>query len=85
MLDRHSSLEILEIARRLKGSIDILLTEVVVAELRGPGLARNLAELHQGIQIIYVRVRTRISDGPLSVDARFSQKSISFCNAGGTA
>lgn len=87
MLDCHSSLEVLEIARRFKGSIHIFLTDVVVAGLRGPELARNVAAgLHQGIQIIdmsgyapeFLMARFRWMPG-------FRKKGISFCNAGGTA
>jgi CheY-like chemotaxis protein len=53
VLDSHDALEALEMARRHKGCINVLLTDIVMPGLRGAELARQTAELHPGIQVIY--------------------------------
>ena len=42
------------IARHYKGRIDILLTDVVMPGLRDTELAQQVAELHDGIRVIYM-------------------------------
>jgi two-component system, cell cycle sensor histidine kinase and response regulator CckA len=54
VLDSHSSLEALEIARHHKERIDIVLTDVVMPGLRGTELAEQVTELHNGICVIYM-------------------------------
>ena len=54
VMDSHNALDVLEMARRHKGCIDVLLTDIVMPELRGTDLARQVAELYPGIQVIYM-------------------------------
>ncbi len=81
VLDSHSALEVLEIARRQEGHIDVLLTDVVMPELRGPELARRVAELHPEIQIIYMSgYAPGLLDSPIPADANFLQKPFRFAS-----
>jgi PAS domain S-box-containing protein len=79
VLDSHDPLDVLEMARRHKGGIDVLLTDIVMPGLRGTELARQLAELHPGIQVIYMSgyaegfPETQIPEG-----ATFLQKPFRF-------
>lgn len=54
VLDSHNSLEVLERARQQTGKVDVLLTDIVMPGIRGTELARAVAQLHLGIQVIYV-------------------------------
>ncbi len=83
VLDSHSSLEALEIARRYRGEIDILLTDVVMPGMRGTELAREVAELHRGIHVIYMSgYAPGLLDSPLPADASFLQKPFRFASLG---
>jgi PAS domain S-box-containing protein len=52
VLDSHDPLDALEMARRHNGCIDVLMTDIVMPGLRGTDLARQVAELHPGVQVI---------------------------------
>ncbi len=81
MMDSHSSLEVLEMARRHKGHIDVLLTDVVMPGLRGPELARQVAELHPAVHIIYMSgYAPGILDNPIPTEAGFLQKPFRFAS-----
>jgi PAS domain S-box-containing protein len=54
VMDSHNALDVLEMARRHQGCIDVLLTDIVMPELRGIDLARQVAELFPEIQVIYM-------------------------------
>ncbi len=81
VLDSHSSLEALEIARHYKGRIDILLTDVVMPGLRGTELAQQVAELHDGIRVIYMSgYAPGVLDSPIPAEAGFLQKPFRFAS-----
>ena len=81
VLDSHASLEILEMARRHKGHIDVLLTDVVMPGLRGQELAQQVAELHPGIHVIYMSgYAPGFLDIPIPSDAGFLQKPFRFAS-----
>ena len=81
VLDSHSSLEALEIARHYKGRIDILLTDVVMPGLRGTELAQQVAELHEGIRVIYMSgYAPGVLDSPIPAEAGFLQKPFRFAS-----
>jgi CheY-like chemotaxis protein len=83
VLDSHASLEALEIARRYKGPLDILLTDVVMPGLRGTELARQVAELHAGIHVIYLSgYPPGFLDSPIPAEANFLQKPFRFASLG---
>ncbi len=83
VLDSHSSLEALEIARRHEGPIDILLTDVVMPGLRGTDLAQQVAEAHPGIHVIYMSgYAPDFLDSPIPAEASFLQKPFRFASLG---
>ncbi len=57
VLESQSALDAVELVQHHSGRIDILLTDVVMPELRGPELARQVKELHPDIHIIYRAMR----------------------------
>jgi len=70
-------------ARRYKGPIDILLTDVVMPGLRGTELARQVAELHAGIHVIYMSgYAPGFLDSPIPAEAGFLQKPFRFASLG---
>jgi two-component system, cell cycle sensor histidine kinase and response regulator CckA len=54
LLESQSALDAVELARHHSSRIDILLTDVVMPELRGPELARQVQDLHPNIHVIYM-------------------------------
>jgi CheY-like chemotaxis protein len=79
VFDSHSPLEIVELARRYKGHIDVLLTDVVMPGLRGTELAQQVTALHPGIHIIYMSgYAPGFLDSPIPQDAGFLQKPFRF-------
>ncbi len=81
VLDSHASLEVLEMVRRHKGHIDVLLTDVVMPGLRGQELAQQVAELHPGIHVIYMSgYASGFLDTPIPSDAGFLQKPFRFAS-----
>ena len=83
VFDAPSSLEILETARWHSGRIDVLLTDVVMPGLCGPELARQVAELHPGIHVIYMSgFAPGFLDSPIPSDASFLQKPFRLATLG---
>jgi two-component system, cell cycle sensor histidine kinase and response regulator CckA len=81
VLDSHSALEALEIARHHKARIDIMLTDVVMPGLRGTELAQQVAEMHRGIHVIYMSgYAPGVLDSPLPAEAGFLQKPFRFAS-----
>ena len=79
VMDSHNALDVLEMARRHKGGIDVLLTDIVMPELRGTYLARQVAELHPGIQVIYMSgYAAGFPETQIPTDASFLQKPFRF-------
>jgi two-component system, cell cycle sensor histidine kinase and response regulator CckA len=54
VLESESAFAALETARSHAGSIDVLLTDVLMPELRGPELAKRVQELRPEVHVIYV-------------------------------
>jgi len=79
VMDSHNALDVLEMARRHKGGIDVLLTDIVMPELRGTDLARQVAELYPGIQVIYMSGYAEgFPETQIPLDASFLQKPFRF-------
>lgn len=79
VMDSHNALDVLEMARRHKGCIDVLLTDIVMPELRGTDLARQVAELYPEIQVIYMSgYAAGFPETQIPSDATFLQKPFRF-------
>jgi PAS domain S-box-containing protein len=79
VLDSHDPLDVLEMARRHNGCIDVLLTDIVMPGLRGTELARQVAELHPGIQVIYMSGYAEgFPETQIPAEATFLQKPFRF-------
>jgi PAS domain S-box-containing protein len=53
VLEAASGPEALQLAKDLRGTIHLLLTDVVMPEMSGPELAQQMLSLHPGIKIIF--------------------------------
>lgn len=79
LLESQSALDALELARHRSSSIDILLTDIVMPDLRGPELARQVQELHPNIRVIYMSGYAEGGmDQQLPPEAAFLQKPFRF-------
>jgi len=79
VLDSHNPLDALEMVRRHSGCIDVLLTDIVMPGLRGTDLARQVAELHPGIQVIYMSGYAEgFPETQIPPEATFLQKPFRF-------
>ena len=79
VMDSHNALDVLEMARRHKGCIDVLLTDIVMPELRGTDLARQVRELYPGIQVIYMSgYAAGFPETQIPSDGTFLQKPFRF-------
>jgi PAS domain S-box-containing protein len=54
VLESQSAHDALELARSDEGTIDVLVTDVIMPGLRGPNLAKEIQALHPNIHIIYM-------------------------------
>ncbi len=79
VMDSHNALDVLEMARRHTGGIDVLLTDIVMPELRGTELAQQVAEIYPDIQVIYMSgYAAGFSEAQIPPDATFLQKPFRF-------
>jgi two-component system, cell cycle sensor histidine kinase and response regulator CckA len=79
VIDSESSSEALELARAHKGTIDILLTDVVMPGLRGPELARRVTQIHRETQVVYMSGYAEgFSEAELPANGVFLQKPFRF-------
>jgi len=79
VLESQSALDALELARHHSGSIDILLTDVVMPGLRGPELARQVQDLQPDLQVIYMSGYAEGGiDQQIPPEAAFLQKPFRF-------
>jgi len=79
VLESQSALDALELARHHSSPIDILLTDVVMPELRGPQLARQIRDLHPNIHVIYMSGYAEGGmDQEIPPEAAFLQKPFRF-------
>jgi CheY-like chemotaxis protein len=68
-----------EIAERLPGMLDILLTDVVMPGLSGPELARRISERHPGVHVVYMSGYAEgFPEGDLPRNSAFLQKPFRF-------
>lgn len=54
VLRAADGLEALEVHRRYPGKIDLLLTDVVMPQMKGPELADRLLEMSQGLKVLFM-------------------------------
>jgi two-component system, cell cycle sensor histidine kinase and response regulator CckA len=76
--DAHNPLDALELARR-HAAFDVLITDIVMPELRGTQLAREVSKLQPGIQVIYMSGYAEgFLEGEFPAEATFFQKPFRF-------
>ncbi len=79
VMDSHNALDVLEMARRHKGNIDVLLTDIVMPELRGTDLAQQVMEIFPDIQVMYMSgYAAGLPEAQIPSDATFLQKPFRF-------
>lgn len=79
VLESESSTGALDLARDHQGTLDVLLTDVVMPGLRGPELARRVAKVHPEVQVMYMSgYAENSSDSQLPPDCIFLQKPFRF-------
>ena len=79
VLESQSALDALELARHHSSPIDILLTDVVMPQLRGPELARQVRGLQPNIHVIYMSGYAESGmDHEIPPEAAFLQKPFRF-------
>lgn len=79
VLEAQSSTEALEMAQQHAGTLDVLLTDIVMPGLRGPELARRVFKVHPEVQVIYMSGYAEgFSDAQLRVNSTFLQKPFRF-------
>ncbi len=54
VLEASNGVEALEVAKRYEGTIDLLLTDVVMPKMGGLALAKQLAVLRPGTKLLYM-------------------------------
>jgi signal transduction histidine kinase len=77
VLSADDGAEALELGRRHQGSIDLLLTDVVMPQMSGRELAEQLAALRPGLKVLYMSGYTDeavVRHGALETGAAFLQK-----------
>ena len=76
VLIAKDGLEALEMAEQRRGSIDVLVTDVVMPRMRGTELARKLKRCHPELKIVYMSgyLEHDSQDGSYEADAAFLQK-----------
>jgi two-component system cell cycle sensor histidine kinase/response regulator CckA len=81
VLESHNPHEALELARSYEGGIDVLLTDVVMPEMRGPELAREVAQLRPDIHVIYMSGYAQsVPEAQLPAGCAFLQKPFRFAS-----
>jgi two-component system, cell cycle sensor histidine kinase and response regulator CckA len=79
VLEAQSSTEALDMAHRHAGHLDVLLTDVVMPAMRGPELARRVAQAHPEAQVIYMSGYAEgFEDAQLPANSVFLQKPFRF-------
>lgn len=79
VLEAESSTQAWELARQHSGTLDILLTDIVMPGLRGPELARRVAKVHPETQIVYMSGYAEgLPEAQLPAKALFLQKPFRF-------
>jgi two-component system cell cycle sensor histidine kinase/response regulator CckA len=79
VLEATSTTEALELAANFSGSLDILLTDLDMPDLRGTELARRLSEQHPGVRVIIMSgYAEELTGTQLPPNATFLQKPFPF-------
>jgi two-component system, cell cycle sensor histidine kinase and response regulator CckA len=52
--EAHSAADALQLAEKHASELDVLVTDIVMPGLRGPELARRVAQIHPGIRVVYM-------------------------------
>jgi CheY-like chemotaxis protein len=81
VLEAENGQHALKIATEFKGPIHLMITDVVMPQLGGAGLASRLAALRPEMQVLYVSgyaENTILRQGAIDINARFLQKPFSL-------
>jgi len=79
VIESESSPQALELAVAHQGTIDILLTDIVMPGLRGPELALRVKQVHPEIQVVYMSGYAEgFSEKELPANSIFLQKPFRF-------
>jgi two-component system cell cycle sensor histidine kinase/response regulator CckA len=79
VLESKTALQALEMAQKHAGTLDILLTDVVMPELRGPELARRVTECHPEVHVVYMSGYAEgLPETDLPANSAFLQKPFRF-------
>ena len=84
VLPAHDGVHALEVARTFNGSIDLLLTDVMMPRMGGVTLARSMSELRPGIRVVFMTghadreasFRDALRSGAESIQKPFSHKDL---------
>jgi len=68
VLEAKDGRDAVELADQYKGTIDVVLTDIVMPQLRGPEVARRLSQLRPGIKVIFMSGYTEGELGPEAQD-----------------
>lgn len=80
VLDSHSPVDALELARS-QAAIDVLLTDMIMPGIRGTELARQVAEFHPNIHMIYMSgFAQSLPEAQIPPGAAFLQKPFRFAS-----
>jgi PAS domain S-box-containing protein len=83
VLESNSSHEALELARSHSGSIDVLITDMVMPGLRGTELAQQVAEFRPGVHVIFMSGYAQsLPEAQIPPGAAFLQKPFRFASLG---
>jgi len=81
VLESHSSHDALDLAHRHPGAIDVLLTDIVMPDMRGPELAQRVAESHPEAHVIYMSGYAQgLPEAQVPQGASFLQKPFRFAS-----
>jgi two-component system, cell cycle sensor histidine kinase and response regulator CckA len=79
VLEAETSIEALEIAQKHAGTIDVLLTDIVMPGLRGTELAKRVSKTHPEAQVIYMSGYAEgFQNSQLPENSTFLQKPFRF-------
>jgi PAS domain S-box-containing protein len=77
VLDARNGQHALEVARAHEGTIDLLITDLIMPELNGTALAEELTRRRPGLRVLYISGYTddeAVLSSPLGPDAQFLAK-----------
>ena len=81
VLEAETARGAVEMASQHKGSLDVLLTDVVMPVMRGPEVARRISKLHPETRVIYMSgYADGLPEAQLPQDSAFLQKPFRFAS-----